>query len=153
MMKKLLIFVFVLFSAYSIQAQNVSPEEEKAVKQLVQDTFDDVFSDLDSTKIKKHLTDDFLLLEQGEIWNNETIKHYLASALKSEKTPQRVNKFEFIKFVKSKNSIWVAYHNYAIISMEGKVVAELEWLESAVAIKTKEGWKLQMMHSTRVNEE
>ena len=149
-MKEILLAFFLLFFTYTLPAQDVSSEEEKAIKQLVQDAFDDVFSNLDSTKITKHLTDDFLLLEHGEVWNNKTIKNYIIEAHKAEKRPTRTNSFEFIRFVKSKKSIWAAYHNYAKISMNNEVIADLEWLESIVAIKTKEGWKLQMMHSTRV---
>jgi hypothetical protein len=44
----------------------------------------------------------------------------------------------------------MAYHNYAEFVRADTLVAEAQWLESAVAVKTKEGWRLKMMHSTRV---
>lgn len=151
MIKNIVSLIFILFSTYSTQAQNIQPKEEEAIQQLIQNAFDGVWSDLDSIKIAEYHTDDFLLLEHGEVWNNDTIKSYIAKARQTEKIPTRVNKFEFIRFVKSKKSIWVAYQNYATISRDGAVIANLQWLESAVAIKTKQGWKLQMLHSTRVN--
>ncbi|WP_338763222.1 DUF4440 domain-containing protein [Bernardetia sp. ABR2-2B] len=150
MTKKIILPIFLFFSVYSLQAQNIKPKEEEAIKQLIQNVFDDVWGELDSTKIEKYHTDDFLLLEHGEVWTNDTIKSYIAKARQSEKLPKRTNSFEFIRFVKSKNSIWFAYQNYATLSVDGKVTRELQWLESAVAIKTKQGWKLQMLHSTRV---
>ncbi|WP_338812653.1 DUF4440 domain-containing protein [Bernardetia sp. Wsw4-3y2] len=151
MTKKITLFIFIFFSVYSLQAQNVKPEEKQSIKQLIQSAFDDVWGELDSTKIEKYHTDDFLLLEHGEIWTNDTIKScYIAKARTAEKLPKRTNSFEFIRFVKSKNSIWFAYQNYATLSIDGKKIMDLQWLESAVAIKTKQGWKLQMLHSTRV---
>ena len=119
MLKKILPLIFILFSIYSVdcsaQAQTIKPKEEEAIKQLIQNAFDGVWSDLDSTKITEYHTDDFLLLEHGEIWNNDTIKNYLIKARQAEKKSDRVNKFEFIRFVKSKKSIWVAYQNYATL--------------------------------------
>lgn len=152
-MKKIIILTLLVFSVYRLQAQDITSKEEEAIKALVQGAFDDIWSGLEASKIKEYHTDDFLLLEHGEVWTNETIKNYTIRASKAEKIPTRVNTFEFIKFVKSKKSIWAAYHNYANISIDNKTVADLEWLESIVAIKTKEGWKLQMMHSTRVPKE
>ena len=150
MIKKIALLVFIFFSVCSVQAQNIKPEEETALKQLIQNVFDDVWGELDSTKIEKYHTEDFLLLEHGEIWTNDTIKSYIANARTAEKLPKRTNSFEFIRFVKSENSIWFAYQNYATLSIDGKKIMDLQWLESAVAIKTKQGWKLQMLHSTRV---
>ncbi len=157
MIKKIKLLLFLFFSVYStiysLQAQNVKPEEETALKQLIQNVFDQVWGELDSTKIAAYHTDDFLLLEHGEVWTNDTIKSYIAKARTAEKLPKRTNNFEFIRFVKSENSIWFAYQNYATLSIDGKKIIDLQWLESAVAIKTKQGWKLQMLHSTRVKKD
>ena len=94
-----------------------------------------------------------MLLEHSEIWTNDTIKSYIAKARTAEKLPKRTNNFEFIRFVKSENSIWFTYQNYATLSIAGKKIIDLQWLESAVAIKTRQGWKLQMLHSTRVKKD
>ncbi|EON78055.1 hypothetical protein ADIS_1453 [Lunatimonas lonarensis] len=36
-----------------------------------------------------------------------------------------------------------------IFALEGQDTRKAYWLESAVAIKTPQGWKLKMLHSTR----
>ncbi len=61
---------------------------------------------------------------------------------------KRVNEFEFIEVKIKENSAWIAYHNTATFIKNGEVVGGLQWLESATAIRTKNGWKLDMLHST-----
>jgi|GEM_PF-4121035 len=46
--------------------------------------------------------------------------------------------------------VWVAYHNYATFSIDDNITRKAHWLESATAILTETGWKLEMMHSTRL---
>ena len=43
-----------------------------------------------------------------------------------------------------------AWNNYAEFVRADTLVGKRQWLESALAIKTAEGWRLKMMHSTRV---
>ena len=62
----------------------------------------------------------------------------------------RINELDFIKWEQSANSVWIAYHNYGTWKKGDEITRKAQWLESAVAIKTDEGWKIQMLHSTRV---
>jgi hypothetical protein len=48
---------------------------------------------------------------------------------------------------------WAAYQNYANFSIDNKIVRKAHWLESATAILTEDGWKLEMLRSTRINNE
>lgn len=73
------------------------------------------------------------------LWNNDSIRNYQAKELKTNGNTKRENKFDFIKVEKTGNEIWVAYHNYATWTADDKVVGKAHWLESAVAIKTKDG--------------
>jgi hypothetical protein len=62
---------------------------------------------------------------------------------------KRINAFEFIQTEQSGNVAWVSYHNSArFISGEREQV--VRWLESAVLVKTKGKWKIQLLHSTKV---
>jgi len=144
-LKKVYFFLLCLsFATFSI-AQKTSNKAEAAVQQLIIDCFEGVWSDLDSTKISLYHTDDYLLLEHGEEWTNQTIKNYMVQALKAKQIPKRDNRLEFIKFEKNKKQAWIAYHNYAAWSIEGKEVDEAHWLESAIAVKTRKGGKLKML--------
>lgn len=150
-----LILILLLTFFTNLQGQKTESKEsvETTIQNLIIGAFDDIWADLDTAKISKYHTQDFLLLEHGEVWNNDTIANYLKKVRLQEKIPTRINKIEFIDTKISENRAWVAYHNYATISIDGKVVADLHWLESATAVLTPNGWKLDMLHSTRIRKE
>lgn len=139
-------FVFFNLSAFS---QSNSTDEQQ-IKDLIQNAFDGVWSDFDSMAVDKFHTKDFLLLEHGEVWTNDIIKGYQVKGKKNSQGSKRVNTFEFIKVEVSGNTAWCAYKNFATISKDGEILRNLEWLESVNAVKTPTGWKLTLMHSTRV---
>lgn len=122
------------------------------VQQLIQDCFDEIWSNLDTGKIDDFHTDDFLLLEHGELWTNDTIVNYqLRAATQQADNPyERINTFDFIRSEIQGDAIWIAYHNYATFKRDTAILGHGQWLESAVAIETEEGWRLQSLHSTRV---
>lgn len=132
----------------------VSTETDKTlIKNLVIESFDEIWSKLDPKNIDKYYTKDFLLLENGEVWNNDTIAKHLDDAKLRKPNPKRINTIEIIEIKVANGMAWVAYHNYATISVEDKIIREVHWLESATAILTENGWKLEMMHSTRIENE
>ncbi|WP_456462784.1 nuclear transport factor 2 family protein [Reichenbachiella sp.] len=152
-MKPILVIAFCLLSILSHAQTQPSKSEEAAVQQLVIDTFQSLLSDYDSTKMDTYVTPDFILLEHGEVWNNDTIRFYITKALQNENRATRTNRFEFIKMEKSGDMIWAAYKNWAVWTKNDSIVHKMHWLESVVAVKEKKAWKLKMMHSTRIADE
>lgn len=150
-MKKLLFLITLMSLAISSFSQSPITTDEQKIKDLIIQSFDDIWSKFDAKKIENYHTKDFLLLEHGEVWNNDTIANYVNKAALRSPLPTRVNSFEFIDIKIYDGIAWVAYHNKAVISVDDKVVREAQWLESVVAILTENGWRLQMMHSTRVS--
>ena len=142
-MRKIILICLICFS-YNVQAQT---SDKQQLKDLIQNSFDDVFSNMDLEGLNKYYTDDFLLLEVGEVWDMERIKKELGSY--NLKGSKRINNFKFIQVEVKGNTAWIAYHNNATFKKDGQNVGEMNWLESATAIKTKDGWKLEMLHSTR----
>lgn len=122
----------------------------KAVENLVQNIFDDIWSDKKAELLPKYHTDDFILLEHGDVWTNDTIANWCKRAKIRDTGMQRINSFDFFEAKREVNRIWMAYHNYATIKKD-TLERKLQWLESIVAIKKDSVWKLEMMHSTRVN--
>lgn len=149
-MKKALQFLLILFITASATAQNSTESDEALIKGLIRDSFQDIFSNLDPETLGKYYTKDFILLENGEVWDMEMITNYMDRARQQENQPERINSFDFVEIQIEGNTAWTAYHNKASFEKEGEVVGEMNWLESATAIKTEEGWKLQMLHSTVV---
>ncbi len=160
-MKKI-ITVFYLVILFSSCTNTTSPEttpappiDEAAIakisQQLVIDSFDELFSNLDSTKIRDYYTEDFLLLEHGVLWTNDSIVDFQRRSSQNPERAKRLNKIDFISTKVYEESVWMAYHNTATFWKEEEQVGEVYWLESAVAVKEEEGWRLEMLHSTYVN--
>lgn len=149
-MKILHTVLCLIVCTFSSAGQNSAETEEAHIKQLIVDTFNGVWSDLEPGNISKYHTPDFLLLEHGELWNNDTIANYMKQARLRKPLPKRDNSIEIIETKIFGDRAWVAYHNRATFTVEGKVIRKAYWLESATAVRTEEGWKLDMLHSTRV---
>ncbi|MGH1433381.1 MAG: DUF4440 domain-containing protein [Lewinella sp.] len=128
----------------------ITPEE--AIQQLVIDAFDEVWSALDTNSLARLHTEDFLLLEHGEVWTNDTIINYQRNAMAGmiEQGYVRTNHMEFLTTGANGELAWTTYHNYGTWTVGKDTTGQAHWLESAVAVKTSEGWKLKMLHSTRV---
>jgi len=153
-MKNLIIMMVLFFvacqNAQKTEETALLKEEEQVAKNLIQGSFDKIWGGIDSNEIANYHTDDFIILEHGEIWDNDRIKEYIQSQLQRPERPVRKNRMEYISIEKYGSSIQLAYHNYAEFIQADSVVAKRQWLESALAVKTEKGWRLKMMHSTRV---
>ena len=133
-------------------SQNSELKKEDQIKELISNSFQKIFSDLDPEALDTYCTQDFLLLETGEVWDMERMRNYLDRASEQESKVIRFNSFDFIEIKIEGKMAWVAYHNKAEFKSGEEVVRELNWLESATAILTEEGWKLQLLHSTIAEE-
>jgi len=116
-------------------------------------SFDEIWSKLNAKNIDKYYIKDFLLLENGEVWNNDSIANYLDKAVLRKPIPTRINTIEIIEIRVSNKVAWVAYQNHAEFTVDNKVIRKAHWLESATAVLTENGWKLEMLHSTRIKNE
>ncbi|MUP46597.1 nuclear transport factor 2 family protein [Gramella sp. BOM4] len=141
-MKKIVLLLLIL--SFQVQAQSA---DEKQLKELIQNSFDEVLSELKVEAIPKYFTDDFLLLEVGEVWDMERLINELKAA--NMQGMKRLNDFDFIKVKLSGDTAWIAYHNEATFQRDGETVQVIKWLESATAVRTENGWRLDMLHSTR----
>jgi hypothetical protein len=145
-MKTLITSLFLILISPSF-AQQLVQTDEQLLHSLIEKSFDVIFSEYQTARMSEFYTPDFLLLEQGEIWDWAIIEAKLSQGKNKPKI--RTNQFEFIKTEIEGNRAWIAYHNWAIFAKEGEPVREIYWLESATAVKTPQGWKLDMLHSTR----
>jgi len=142
----------ICFSTISFGQSSIEKDKSQ-IKELIIKSFDKIWSELNSKNIDKYYTKDFLLLENGEVWNNDSITNYLDNAILKNPIPTRVNSIEFIEIKIFKGMAWIAYRNQAVFSIEKKIIRKAHWLESATAILTENGWKLEMLHSTVTKKE
>ncbi|MGB6094149.1 MAG: nuclear transport factor 2 family protein [Moheibacter sp.] len=152
-MNKLLIPFFTMIFSFA----TAQTTEEKEVQSVIENMFEDVFSKLDENLISKYFTDDFLLFEDGEVYNLETTTQMVATikkqfddeAAKGHKL-ERKNKFEFIKILTDGNSAQLYYKNAAEIFYDGMSIMKFNWLESASLTKSDGNWKISFLHSTMI---
>ncbi|MGK0363158.1 MAG: hypothetical protein ACI85O_000202 [Saprospiraceae bacterium] len=149
------IIIFTLFLLSSCQAPMAPKEqvliteaEEQIAKDLIQGVFDDLWAGVDSTKISDYHTDDFVILENGEVWDNDRIKEFMRKQLAITDRAKRTNRMEYLSIDKYGESMQIAYYNFAEFSRADTIAGNAKWLESALAVPTKDGWRLKMMHST-----
>lgn len=145
-MKIVLTLAFLIITLTS-NAQISQSSDRDQLHALIEESFDVIFSQYQLNRLDEFYTKDFLLLEQGEIWDLEILNAKLSPNQNSLTT--RTNRFEFIKTEIDGNRAWIAYHNWAEFSRADQESRKIYWLESATAIKTPNGWRLDLLHSTR----
>ena len=139
MIKKIALF-FLLSTQFSF-----AQISEKAEVQQVITRFFDALSIANIPQMKAEVSDDFILLENGEIWTIDTLANKI-----SRPKPEgylRQNSFDFITTKIDKNRAFVYYKNKAEISSKTRN-ATVKWLESAILRKEKGRWRMELMHST-----
>lgn len=146
----LAILLLSVFSCGKKTIKNDTSEADIAlVENLVQNIFDDIWSAKKEELLSKYHTEDFILLEHGEVWTNDTIANWCKRAKIRDSGMQRINSFDFFEAKRAGDKIWMAYHNYATLKRDS-LIRNAQWLESIVAVKQDSIWKLELMHSTRV---
>lgn len=104
-------------------------------------------SAVDHNRLKELATEDFQLLEVGEVWDLDKF----VSVIKPSDV-KRLNYFNLISTHVMENVEWLSYWNKAKF-VKGDEEGQVYWLESAVLIKTDSQWRIQMLHSTRISDE
>jgi len=100
----------------------------------------------DGSAMRAVSTDDFQLLEHGEDWSMQK----LIDAVQPKGKPyERRNFFCQIRAEQKGDMAWVSYWNKAEIVRDDSL-RTVVWLESAVSVRKNGEWKVQMLHSTRV---
>ena len=145
--------LLIFFLSLATVAQTSTNKDEEPLKQLIIDSFQDILSDNKQEKLGDYYTEDFVLLENGEVWDLEIIRGYMDQAAAMDNLPTRINSFSFINIKIHGDAAWLAYRNTARFENNGEVLGEMSWLESANAVRTPEGWKLELLHSTIVTME
>ena len=57
-------------------------------------------------------TEDFIILEHGDVWDNDRIKQFMRRKLARADQSKRIHKMDYISIEKYGPSIQMAYHNF-----------------------------------------
>jgi ketosteroid isomerase-like protein len=100
----------------------------------------------DVPRMHSTMTDDFHLLEVGEVWNRDKLSSVIAGL---DPAMVRRNWFSPIRTEIRSDTAWVSYWNRATYHTS-KGRTSRAWLESAILVRDSGQWKIQMLHSTRI---
>ena len=149
MRKYLLTTVLLLALSSLVNGQSNPTSKQRLVQKAVVDLFQ-ALADRDVAKLTVHCTEDVLILENGAVWNIDSLVQRV-SRNKAVTDFKRVNTFEFIDTKLEGKIAWTTYFNQADIMRNGKTRV-VRWLETAVLEKAGDQWKVKTLHSSLLKE-
>ncbi|MCW3807665.1 nuclear transport factor 2 family protein [Plebeiibacterium marinum] len=136
----LVIIMVVLLGACNSEPATDSPEKVKEV--LV-----GYFKGIENTDFEKMFnvtTNDFVLFENGQVWNNDSLINYI----KSVKNMKAVFAFDDFKITMGNSIANMSYVNRGSFVIDDTLTQEIIWIESATFVKQEGVWKMDFLHST-----
>ncbi len=121
-------------------------DDAAAIKQAVEDYYA-VYRGGDKAKYRALLTDDYLLLENGEMLD---AAGDLAAMAPAGSGYQRNDSFAF-RLVKAEGSLGYAVYVLASDITDQQGPRHREYLESMILRRSGRGWRVSLLHSTRVS--
>lgn len=142
--------IFILFSLLvihiTVEGQGHDTKDQAAVKQAMTSLIDGV-SNLDINAVKQNSTSDLLVVEDGKLWNIDTLAIKL---VKPAPKFIRANHLSYVSVKVNGQTAWVCYHNLAHFKFADGKEFDINWLESAVLVNTKNRWLISLLHSTTI---
>jgi hypothetical protein len=139
--------VFFIVSLFVMSSTHLFAQRDKNKIEATVVGFFNGLSLVNADTLKYYSTTDFQLLEDGQVWNMDTLISKIMPRKNSK--IERINTFEFIRTVQSGNMAWVSYNNSAEFRL-GEKRQIMKRMESAVLTKSKGSWKIQLLHSTKL---
>lgn len=139
------VLLIVIFSI-SLNAFTQTNNDSVAIIQLLKDDYHTMMTH-DLEKHKRNCTDDYLLIENGEIWDMERESEwYKKDAIK---VYNRKDYFTFRLVNISDNTAYAVYHLQSDFTENGNLTTK-HWNESAIFKKVNDQWKIALIHSTPI---
>ena len=142
MKPKLLLLIAIVVVLFSCQQEKKSDNPDQ-LKQVLTSYFDGI-ENRDFDKMKNVTTTDFVLFEDGKVWNNDSIINMLKGM------PPFVAKYTFNNFninMDSENGN-MYYYNHLDAALNDTTKMTYDWIESATFKKIDGEWKMNFLHST-----
>lgn len=117
----------------------------------VQQTVESMFANLtraDTVALKTVVTADVRFYEYGQVWTIDTL---IRKVMQSKSIPdfKRTNSFEFVSTVIQPKAAWTTYYLTSVFTRAGKEET-VKWMETVVLVKEQATWKVEVLHSTRL---
>jgi len=136
--------IMILLAGCSLKKQAEDPEVAKqAVETLISDYFKSIET-WDWENLKAISTNNLILIEDGLIWNNDSLINNVENVWKDAELKFTI---DFIRTDITENSAWIVYRNNGVAKLNNKVF-DFNWVESGNFIKEGDKWKISFLHST-----
>jgi hypothetical protein len=126
-----------------------SADDERLIRQLVKDCYSVFYTERDKHKYQSLLTEDYLLLEKGEILDAE---HDMGMMPSPGSDYERIDTFDFRKVSVQEDAAYVIYVVTSEITNKKDVRQNGVWhfLESAILRRSRKRWRIALIHSTQM---
>ena len=142
MKTKLLFVIAVIGFLFSCQEEKKSDNPDQ-LKQVLTNYFDGI-ENRDFDKMKDVTTIDFVLFEDGKVWNNDSIINML-KAMPPYDAKYILTNFNINIDTENGNMF---YFNHLDAKMNDTTNLKFDWIESATFKKIDGEWKMNFLHST-----
>jgi hypothetical protein len=139
---KLLIFTFLISTHGFSQKKN----DSATIVQLLKEDYKTMVK-WDIDKHKGYCTDDYILIEDGEIWNMEKEASNYKKNVNRVLDRKDYFDFHFIRILG--NTAYTVYNLKSDITENGKLTTK-QWNESVIFRKVQGKWKIALIHSTPI---
>ena len=122
-------------------------DDEEAVKQAVKNYYYLYFIKMDKIAYRSILTEDYQFLENGELFDADGD---ITLMPKPDSGYERTDTFDF-RYIKVDGDF--AYKDYFLksdINDKANSTIHKEWLESTILRRSGDGWKIALLHSTKI---
>jgi len=145
MKRKKIILVLLIISLCTLKM--FAGGEEDAVKQTVKNYYYLYFVKMDKDAYRSILTDDYQFLENGELFDADGD---IALMPDPDSGYERTDIFDF-RYVKIEgNFAYMVYFLKSDIMDKVNGAIHKEYLESTILRRSRDGWKIALLHSTRI---
>lgn len=140
-------FTAALLLAAWLAAPALADDDQTAVEAAIRENYA-AYSSFDEARYRSTTTDDFLLLEHGELIDREGD---VANMAKPGTGFRRADHFDFDAVRIAGDTAWAVYTLESEIHDDVRGTRNREWLESAILRREDGRWKVALLHSTRVS--
>ena len=137
-MKTKTLLLFVLIGLMTSCQQNKPTDNPENLKQV------DGIKNMDLNKMNDVTTSDFILYEDGKVWNNDSLMDFLNTF------PKFTADYTFDNFKIDVDNVSgnMYYFNHCDFTLNDTTKLTFNWIESATFKKIDGRWKMNFLHST-----
>ena len=124
--------------------QSHPTDDPEILKKILFDYFDGI-KVKDLTKMNAVTTYNFVLFEDGKIWNNDSL---VTNLTKYYKTFNPTFTFDNFEIKVDNTSGYMRYFNHCDCIINDTSKMSFNWIESATFVKVDGAWKMNFLHSS-----